>query len=56
MIDSGKFDPSTEIYSNIYDIWHSRQIEHANNEYHTRQCLERSRDYWLKIIIVSEWL
>ena len=49
-----KFGPKTEILSNCYDIWHSQQIEHANYEYNTRQCLERSRDYWLRMIIGSE--
>ena len=39
-----KFGPKTEILSNFY-IWHSQQIELANYEYNTRQCLERSRDY-----------
>ena len=32
----------------------SEQIEHANYEYNTRQCLQRSRDYRLRIIIGSE--
>ena len=40
-----KFGPETEILSNFYDIWHSQQIELANYEYNTRQCLERSRNY-----------
>ena len=40
--------PNTEIYFDCYEIWHSQQIERANYEYNTRQCLERSRDYWLK--------
>ena len=40
-----KFGPETEICSNFYEIWHSQQIEHANYEYNTRQCLERSSDY-----------
>ena len=43
-----KFGPKTEIFSNFYEIWHSQQIEH---EYNTRQCLEHSRDYWLRMII-----
>ena len=47
----GKLDPNIEIYSDFYQIWHSQQIEHANYEYNTRQCLERSRDYWLRMII-----
>ena len=33
-----------EICSDFYEIWHSQQIEHANYEYNTRHCLERSRD------------
>ena len=49
-----KFGPKTEIFSNFYEIWHSQQIEHANYEYNTRQCLERSRDYWLRMIVGSE--
>ena len=51
-----KFGPETEIFSNFYEIWHSQQIERANYEYNTRHCLDRSRDYWLRIIIGSEWL
>ena len=51
IIDSGKFRPNTEICSNFYKIWHSQQIEHANYEYNTGQCLERSRNYWLRMII-----
>ena len=39
-----KFDLETEIFSDFYEIWHSQQIEHANYEYNTRHCLERSRD------------
>ena len=46
-----KSGPKTEIVSNFYEIWHSQQIEQANYEYNTRQCLERSRDYWLRMII-----
>ena len=37
--------PNTEICSDFYEIWHSQQIEHANYEYNTHQCLKRSRDY-----------
>ena len=37
--------------SDFYEIWHSQQIEHANYEYDIRQCLEHSRDYWLRMII-----
>ena len=29
----------TKIFSNFYEIWLSQQIEHANYEYNTRQCL-----------------
>ena len=32
---------------NFYEIWHLQQIEHANYEYYTCQCLERLHDYWL---------
>ena len=39
-----KFGPKTEIFSNFYEIWLSRQIEHANYEYNTCQCLERLPD------------
>ena len=56
IVDSGKFGPNTEICSNFYEIWHSQQIEHANYEYNRRQCLERSRHYWHRLIIGSEWL
>ena len=51
VIDSGKFGPNTEICYDFYEIWHSQQIEYANYEYNTRQCLEHSRDYWLRMII-----
>ena len=51
---SEKFSPKTEIFSNFYEIWHLQQIEHANYEDNTRQCLERLLDYCLKMIIVSE--
>ena len=40
-----KFGPKTEIFSNFYEIWHSQQMEHANYECNTHQCLERSHDY-----------
>ena len=56
IIDSGKIVPNTEVCSEFYEIWHSQQIEHANYEYNTRQYLERSRDYWLRMIIGSERL
>ena len=48
-----KFGPKTGIFSNFYKIRHSQQIEHANYEYNTHQCLERWRDYWLRMIIGS---
>ena len=52
-----KFGPKTEIFSNFYEIWQSHQIEHANYEYNTHQYLERSRDYWLIMIIGCKiWL
>ena len=47
----GKFGPKTEIFSNYYKIWHSQQIEHASYEYNACQCLEPSRNYWLRMII-----
>ena len=56
IIDSGKCGPNTEIYSDFYEIWHSQQIEHANYEYNFCQCLERWRDYWVRMILDSEWL
>ena len=30
IVDSGKFYPNTEIYSDIYEHWQSQQMEHAN--------------------------
>ena len=39
---------------NFYEIWRSEQIEHANYEYNTRQCLDHPRDYWLIVVISSE--
>ena len=51
IIGSGKFCPSTEICSDFYEILHSQQMEHANYEYNTSHGLERSRDYWLRMII-----
>ena len=56
IIDSDKFGPNIEICSKFYEIWHSQQIEYFNYEYNTRHCLERWLDYWLRMIIVSEWL
>ena len=49
-----EFVPNTEICSNFYEIWHSQQIEHAYYEYNTSQCLERSRDYRLRMIVASK--
>ena len=46
-----KFDFKTEIFSNFYEIWKSQQIKHASYEYNTCQYLERSRSYWLRMII-----
>ena len=46
-----KFGPKTKIFSNFYEIWLSQQIEHANYEYNTRQCLKNVR-----VTIGSEWL
>ena len=51
----GKFGPNTEIYPSFYEIRYPQKIEHANYEYNTRQCLERSRNYWLRMVIGSEW-
>ena len=51
-----KFDPKAKIFSNFPEIWHKWKIEHANYEYNTRHYLEHSRDYWLTMIIGSEWL
>ena len=49
-----KVGPKTEIFSNFYEIWQLQQIEHANYEYNTCQYLERSHDYWLRMIIVCK--
>ena len=35
------FSPNNEICFDFYEVWHSQQIEHANYEYNTHQCLER---------------
>ena len=50
----GKFVPSTEISSDFYEIWHSQQIVHVYYEYNTRQCLEPSHDYRLRLVIGTE--
>ena len=47
----GKYGLNTEICSNFCEIWHSQQMEHANHEYNTLQCLEHPRNYWLRMII-----
>ena len=44
------FCSKTEILSTLYEIWQSQQIEHANYEHNTRQCLSTC------VIIGSEWL
>ena len=49
-----KFGPKIEIFSNLYEIWHSQQVENANYEDNIRQGLERSHDCWLRMIIGSE--
>ena len=50
-----KFGPKIELFSKFYDAWHSQQIEHY--EYNIRQCLERLRDYWLRMIVGCKiWL
>ena len=46
-----KFGPKTEMYSDFYEIWDSKQIELAYYEYNIRKCLERSHDYRLRMII-----
>ena len=46
-----RFGLKISICSNFYEIWHLMQIEHANYEYNTRHGLERSRDYWLRMIV-----
>ena len=51
MIDSDKVCPSTEIGSDLYGMLHWQQLEHANDEYNTRDGLGRSRDYCLQMII-----
>ena len=50
-IDSGKFCTSNDICASFYKILHSQQMKHANYEYNTFHGLERSRDYWLRMII-----
>ena len=45
--------PNTEVCSDLYEIWHSQQIEHAYYEYNTRQCLERLHDYKHRMITGS---
>ena len=37
--------------SNLYEVWNLMQVEHANFEYNTHQCLERLREFWLRMII-----
>ena len=62
IIDSGKFGPSTGIFSDFHEIWHSQQIEHVNYEYNTCQCLAlvwllAQNDYRLRMIIGCKiWL
>ena len=57
LLDSGKFCPNTEIWSDFYEIWDSQQMEHANYENNTRHGLQRSRDYRLRMIIGCKiWL
>ena len=50
----GKFGPNAETCSDFYEVWHSQKIEHANHDYKTRQCLECTCDYWLRMIIGSD--
>ena len=51
-----RFGLKIAMCSNFYEIWHLVQMEHAYYEYNTRQFRERSRNYWLRVIIGSEWL
>ena len=39
-MDSGILGPNTEICPDFSEIWHLQQIENANYEYNTCQCLE----------------
>ena len=52
----GRFGLKIAMSSNFYEIWNLIQIGHANYEYNTRQYLERSREFWSRMIIGSEWL
>ena len=45
IIDSGKLGPNTEICSDFYEIWHSRQIDCANYEYRDLAWLLAQNDY-----------
>ena len=42
---------NTENGSDISEIWHSQEIEHASYEYNTSHSLEYLHDYWLRMII-----
>ena len=50
IIDLDKFGPNTEICYGFYELWHSQQIKYASYKYNTRQYLERSHDYKLRMI------
>ena len=55
-MDSGILGPNTEICPDFSEIWHLQQIENANYEYNTCQCLELfviidTNDYRLRMII-----
>ena len=51
IIDSEKVCPSTEIGSDFYEMLHWQQLEHDTDEYNTRDGLEHSRDYCLRMTI-----
>ena len=48
-----KFSPKIEIFSNFYEIWQPQEMEDANYECNTRQCLEGYLKYCLRTIIGS---
>ena len=50
-----KLGPKTKNLSILYEIRHSQQIEHANYEYNNSLVSRRSRDYYLRMILGSEW-
>ena len=65
LIGTDGLDPKLKIFEIWSQNWNFlqflwnlalEQMEHDNYEYNTPQCLERLRDYWLRLIVVSEWL